>query len=112
MIKEEALENFKYRISYLIENKEVGYVILEETIDVIDIVDVLVNEEYRKQKIASKLFDYVINKYKNVKEKIMLEVRVSNNPAINLYRKFNFEIIYIRKNYYKDEDAYIMEVKL
>lgn len=112
MIKEEALENFKYRISYLIENKEVGYVILEETIDVINIVDVLVAEKYRNQKIASKLFDYIINKYKNKKEKIMLEVRVSNNPAINLYKKFNFEIIHIRKNYYKTEDAYIMEVKL
>ena len=38
-----------------------------------------------------------------------LEVRVSNKPAINLYRKLGFEIKKIIRGYYADgEDAYIM----
>lgn len=41
---------------------------------------------------------------------INLEVRVSNQKAINLYKKCGFKIITIRKNYYQDnhEDAYLM----
>lgn len=41
---------------------------------------------------------------------ITLEVRVSNIIAINLYKKNDFKIKAIRKNYYQDnfEDAYLM----
>lgn len=39
----------------------------------------------------------------------VLEVRVSNTPAINLYRKYEFEIVHRRKRYYNNgEDAYMM----
>jgi ribosomal-protein-alanine N-acetyltransferase len=43
-----------------------------------------------------------------------LEVRTSNNVAINLYKKLGFEIAGIRKNFYDrpKEDAYIMWKKL
>jgi ribosomal-protein-alanine N-acetyltransferase len=39
-----------------------------------------------------------------------LEVRKSNEPAINLYTKFGFEVEGVRKGYYQDngEDALIM----
>ena len=45
---------------------------------------------------------------------ITLEVRASNNPAINLYKKFGFEICGNRKNYYsnKTEDAILMSLDL
>ena len=40
----------------------------------------------------------------------VLEVRVSNTTAINLYRKYEFEVVHRRKNYYRDnnEDALMM----
>jgi ribosomal-protein-alanine N-acetyltransferase len=43
-----------------------------------------------------------------------LEVRKSNIPAINLYKRFGFEIISIRKEYYSDnkEDALVMALKI
>ena len=39
-----------------------------------------------------------------------LEVRVSNEVAVNLYKGHGFEIVGVRKQYYQDnkEDAYIM----
>ena len=39
-----------------------------------------------------------------------LEVRVSNDKAIALYKKNGFETVALRKNYYEDnhEDAYLM----
>ena len=43
-------------------------------------------------------------------DKVTLEVRVSNEPAQNLYQKYGFEQVGRRKAYYSDnrEDAYIM----
>jgi ribosomal-protein-alanine N-acetyltransferase len=37
-----------------------------------------------------------------------LEVRASNQPAIELYRKFGFRPVALRKKYYRDEDALVM----
>ncbi len=39
---------------------------------------------------------------------MFLEVNENNIPAIKLYQKLHFEVIYTRKHYYQDEDAYIM----
>ena len=42
----------------------------------------------------------------------ILEVRVSNDPAQALYRKYGYEVVSRRKNYYRDnnEDAYLMNM--
>lgn len=39
---------------------------------------------------------------------LTLEVRVSNQPAQSLYRRFGFETVGLRRHYYRDEDALIM----
>ncbi len=42
-------------------------------------------------------------------EEVYLEVRVSNTPAINLYKKLDYRVVDLIKGYYHDgEDAYIM----
>ena len=45
---------------------------------------------------------------------VVLEVRVSNRIAQNLYRKYEFEVESVKKNYYRDdrEDAYDMRLDL
>ena len=42
----------------------------------------------------------------------ILEVRVSNESAQNLYRKYGYEVVSRRKNYYRDnsEDAFLMNL--
>ena len=44
---------------------------------------------------------------------IVLEVRLSNNPALNLYKSLGFEHSFIKKDYYKDsaskEDALVLK---
>ena len=39
---------------------------------------------------------------------LTLEVRVSNQAAQRLYRRFGFETVGLRRHYYRDEDALIM----
>ena len=43
-------------------------------------------------------------------DKATLEVRVNNTPAQELYKKFGFETVVIRRKFYSDtgEDAYVM----
>jgi ribosomal-protein-alanine N-acetyltransferase len=45
---------------------------------------------------------------------IVLEVRVSNERAQNLYHKYEFEVVAVKKNYYRDdrEDAYDMRLEM
>ncbi len=112
MILEEELDSFKVRYSFNEEGITKGYILAEETIDVVNIIDVFTTEEYRRNGVSSEIFKYIINKYRGKKEKLMLEVRSKNIPAINLYRKFSFKEIYVRDNYYKDDDALIMEMML
>jgi ribosomal-protein-alanine N-acetyltransferase len=73
-----------------------------------------VKSSFRKQGIAANLVTYILEKLKNKVKTCYLEVRVSNLPAINLYKKFGFKICNLRKNYYllPKEDALIMKLEL
>jgi len=42
-----------------------------------------------------------------------LEVRTNNVPAISMYKKYGYDILYTRKKYYIDgDDAYVMHKEL
>lgn len=93
----------------------VGYVILYNTSDVIEILRIAVTKKFRQQGIGKKLLEKAVNETKKMNyNEIFLEVRVTNTNAISLYEKMDFLKINIRKNYYKDtnEDAVIMRKKL
>lgn len=73
------------------------------------ISNIAVFKEFQNQKIGSLLLKYLIDFMKNNCDFISLEVRKSNLSAINLYEKFGFKKVGIRKNFYKkpSEDALI-----
>lgn len=86
------------------------YTELNETADIIELI---VQEEYRGRNIATCLLDYMISDLNDSVKLITLEVRKSNKIAIQLYQKFGFQIVHIRKRYYGDgEDAYLMGRRL
>lgn len=64
-------------------------------------------KQYRCQSLATNLLKYLLENEKP-KEGITLEVAVTNLEAINLYKKFDFQIVTTRKNYYQNTDAYLM----
>ena len=68
---------------------------------------IYVNPEYRKQGIASKLFNYMVENTENI-QNITLEVRKSNINAINFYKKHSFKEAATRENYYGSEDGILM----
>ena len=93
---------------YLIDDKVSGYLMILDSIDVYEILAIATIEEYRNKGIAQELLDKIKTK------DIFLEVRESNQTAINFYKKNNFKEIRIRKNYYSEptENAIIMKLEV
>lgn len=95
--------------TYKLQDKIVGFVTYSVNQDFAEIDDIFVIKEYRKNKIATSLLQDLIEKLKSKTQKIFLEVRESNLPAINLYQKFGFTKVSVRKNYYNDgENALVL----
>lgn len=112
-IEKKEISPFANSIEYIIENNVIGILDYSFIYDRIEIDNILVEEPYRGQKIGTKLMGHLIflATIKKVKN-ITLEVRVSNSIAIKLYKNFGFEEVAIRKYYYGDEDALLMEKKV
>lgn len=85
----------------------IEYTILE---DEIDIVNLVVDKNYRNQKIATKLITNLINETK--KSKYVLEVKSNNEIARKLYKNLGFIDKGIRKGYYNGVDAITMVKEL
>lgn len=92
---------------YVIDDIIVGYILITIIDDLVEIHLLYVDNLFRNQKIGTKLIDYIINKYSN--HRFLLEVAINNYIAIKLYENMNFKKINIRKKYYNDIDAYVME---
>ena len=92
---------------YKENNINKGFIHIQNGLDIIDLLNIIVKPEYQNKGIGSVLLKYIIDNKQD--KKIMLEVRSKNINAIKLYQKYDFKIINIRKNYYKDDDAIIME---
>ncbi len=106
-------DNFTKVLVYEEQNNIIGFLMYTELTETVDIVDIVVKEEYRHQHIASCLMDAMISGLKESVTLLTLEVRKSNTAAIALYKEFGFEIITTRKGYYTDrEDAYLMGRRL
>lgn len=88
------------------ENKMVGYIILFDNSDSLEIMKIGVLPEARQRGIASLLIDEV----KRKEQDIFLEVRENNMSAIRFYEKNSFVVVGKRKNYYSDtgESAILM----
>lgn len=94
-----------------IDNKIIGYAGMWLIFDEAHITNVAVHPNFRNRNVGSRLIDELISIGNNKKiYDFTLEVRKSNEAAINLYNKYNFSVEGIRSKYYQDnkEDAYIM----
>ena len=94
--------------TYITDNKVCGYLMVLDSIDVYEILAIATVKEYRNKGIAQELLDKIKTK------DIFLEVRESNQIAINFYKKNKFKEISVRKNYYSEpnENAIIMKLEV
>jgi [ribosomal protein S18]-alanine N-acetyltransferase len=98
-----------------VDQKVVGYCGVWIIVDEAHITNIALLPEYRGMKLGEALMAKVMELARAMGAlRMTLEVRVSNERAQNLYRKFGFEEGAIRKQYYTDnmEDALVMWVNI
>lgn len=114
-IKEVKENNFAFYLVVLDGEKVIAYVGSWLIIDECHITNLAVHPEFRKEGIAFRLLEILIDivQLRGIIA-VTLEVRTSNTAAQLLYRKLGFEEKGIRKGYYTDnnEDAIIMWLNL
>lgn len=112
----EIVENrlARYIVAEL-DGRVIGYAGLWMIMDEGHVTNIAVDPDYRGLKLGEKLLRTLMSMcVASGGRKMTLEVRVTNTVAQNLYRKYGFERVGIRKGYYTDnkEDAMIMWVDL
>ena len=110
-IASELQNIWSYWVVAVGDGQVVGYIGSQSSYDETDIMNVAVHPDWRRRGIAESLIDTLIEELKKRgSHALMLEVRVSNDPAIALYEKLGFQQVGRRKNYYRNpkEDALIL----
>lgn len=106
------------RVPYVCEILEeaervVGYAIMSQGGDEAHLLNLCLDESARGRGLAAHLLDHLLQRAAGVGVRVLyLEVRPSNVPAINLYRRAGFVRIGVRRNYYRAaggrEDALVL----
>lgn len=100
---------FTKYILYLEGNNYIGFIQYSIIYDRAELDYIYVDDKFRSSGIGSKLMNYMIEDVKNNNcLNISLEVENSNINAINLYKKYNFKEVAVRKNYYQGKDGILM----
>lgn len=95
--------------------EDFAYINYRVLYDEAELMKIAVLPEFRKKNHAVRLMELCIEDLRQRKVKsCMLELRASNEAALCLYKKFGFEILNVRKDYYAApaEDALIMLLEL
>ena len=93
------------------EGEVVGYVGAQIVPDEADMMNLAVDEKYRRMGIGKALVDQLVERLQErCVRSLTLEVRVSNQPAISLYESMGFLVVGRRPKYYQKpkEDALIL----
>ena len=96
-------------------NQMIGFIIFSPISPEAHILSISVRNEMQSKGIGTLLLKSMLDQCKVMNyKKIFLEVRVSNEKAINFYEKFGFSKDAIRYNYYTDnsEDALLMSLSI
>jgi [ribosomal protein S18]-alanine N-acetyltransferase len=97
-------------LAALRDEQLVGYTICSRYDTVWHVMNIAVDPDSRRQRIASALLAELYTRAADADARFTLEVRRSNQAAIDLYQRDGFRIAGLRRSYYQDngEDALIM----
>lgn len=103
-LKYHILKNDLFKIE--VDGFVAGYILWLERKKYYRLYSLAISSKFQNRGLAKKLLEY---SFENLKDKnFSLEVKVSNESAINLYKKFDFKINKNLEDYYENEDGYLM----
>ena len=97
------------------DDEIIAYGGMWHVVDEGQITNVAVKKDFRNMGVGSKVLKELIDWAKEHEIVVIgLEVRAGNENALLLYKKFGFEAVGKRKDYYKNptEDAILMDLRL
>ena len=112
-IKKE-LDNYSKSLNLIseIDGQLMGYFFSHMISNEVHILNIAIDVSFQHRGNGEVFFNQIFKKYLEYAN-VFLEVKRTNLPAINLYHKFGFEEIDIRKMYYSDgQDALVMSKKV
>lgn len=91
----------------------VGYGIMSVAAGEAHLLNICVSGQLRRQGVGSRLLRYLLSRARHSgADRVFLEVRPSNKPALKLYRQSGFQAVGLRKGYYRaaggSEDAVVL----
>lgn len=113
ILQQELLSNnSKYIVAKSLDNIIVGFAGIKIILDTAELMNIVTKKSFRANGIGKLMLEYLINMCKNEKIKTLnLEVNSQNTIAINLYKKYNFKEVGLRKKYYNNTyDAILMSL--
>ena len=97
------------------DGQVIGFIDFLVTFNSATIMQIAVTKKYRGLGIATKLLAEMEHNFpedlEDLVENITLEVRVSNQAAVNLYTKNGYKIVVVKSHYYKDGENAIYMLK-
>ena len=110
ILKDELSNANSYYLVAKLDNEILGFAGIKYVLNDADIMNIVVKKSKRKSGIGSLLLKNIIELCKKLNvSTLFLEVNEKNIPAISLYKKFGFEEVGFRKNYYKENNAIVMK---
>lgn len=93
--------NSKYIVTKTKDNTIVGFAGVKIIFEEAELMNIVTRKNMRNMGIASSMLSSLINICKENNIKLLnLEVKSQNTIAINLYKKYNFKEVGLRKKYY------------
>ncbi|NCB13733.1 MAG: N-acetyltransferase [Erysipelotrichia bacterium] len=108
-IKYHILKNRLYKIE--VEGIIAGYILWLERKKCFRLYSLAISNDFQNRGLAKKLLKYSFESLSRANKDFSLEVKVSNESAVNLYRKYGFEIKKVLKEYYEECNGYLMYKK-
>jgi len=108
---DDIADNIGYSYVAQLDNRIVGYVMMVVFDRSGHLTNLAVDKKYQRKSIAKKLLSFILELAMREKiARLTLEVRLSNQPAIELYESFGFWALTVKKDYYHNpvEDCLIM----
>lgn len=104
-------ENLHYFVLKL-NSEVVGFFECSIVLDEAELYEIAIKKEFQGKGYSKILMEYFLKfcDENNVRT-IFLEVNNTNSKAISLYEKFGFSGYFVRKKYYGENDAILMQYK-
>ena len=94
--------------------KVIGYIVFYIAGDECHILNIAVEIKYRRHGVGKFLIESALEiiRKKDVNN-VYLEVSVNNTAALELYKKYKFQVLGVRKRYYSNgDDAYVLRKEM